>query len=49
MKFWEFGSNIAYQQVNLGSSNVGIVFMQCKFKGIMEVSWLPHMDQEEIM
>jgi hypothetical protein len=42
-------SNIAYQQVHLGSSNVGIAFMQCRFEGIMEVLWLPHMDQEEIM
>jgi hypothetical protein len=37
------------KQVNLGSLDVGIAFMQCIFEGIMEVLWLPHMDQEEIM
>jgi hypothetical protein len=42
-------SNIAHQQVNLGSSNVGIAFMQCRFKGIIEVLWLLHMDKKEIM
>jgi hypothetical protein len=41
MKIWKLiHATIVYQQMNLGSSNVGIAFMQCRFKGIMEVLWL---------
>ncbi len=40
---WSFGkldASIAHWPMSLGSLDMGIVIMQCKFERIMEVLWL---------